>query len=157
MKKKIILIFVEILVKLHILTPIRVAKLKFFLDGVLNVTHQQGGQQVIHNGKEHDEEHGDEALPVGLCIPQEPGDDLGVGHIPLPVGHIFLLLLQGQPGQDEHDGESADDGAYDDHGQKFTEDLSHFARLLPLQGAAGLPFCGRPGRCCTVRRGSPQR
>ena len=129
----------------------QVGKLELVLDGGLNVTHQQGGDQIIDDGKEHDEEHTHKALPVGLGIAQQPADDLLIGELPLPVVARFLMPAQGDPGQNEGDGKGANDGCHDDHRQKFHNKLMHCDRLPLLPASGGLPFSGRPGRFRTVR------
>ena len=60
-----------------------------------------------------DEKYGNKTLPVGLCIPQKPGDDFFVGHIPIPVGHVLFLLTQNAVSNQKESGKQANDRTYD--------------------------------------------
>ena len=131
----------------------QVAQLELFLDGILNMHHQQGGDQIVNDGEEHDEEDCHEVLPVGLAVAEQTGDNFFVGHMPLIVQQLVLGLFHGEIGKNEGDGKTADDGTDNDHGQIFHNKIKHCGRLLPLPASAGPPSCGSRGNCCKVPRG----
>ena len=130
-----------------------VPKLKFFFDQTLDVTDDQRGNQIIDDGEDHDEEHTNEAFPVGLGVAEEPPDDLAVGHMPLVVVFLLLMLLQGNVGQDEHQGEGADDGTHDQNGQILTH--GQHPLLLPVSGDR--PSSDSRGRIRKAPHGYPRQ
>ena len=88
----------------------------FLLDKTLDAAHQQGRGDFIADGKQHDHAHRYEILPIRFGIPQQPGHDLPIGHMPLPVGHIFFLPPQNAIGYDEQGGKHANDGTHNEKG-----------------------------------------
>ena len=125
--------------------------LKVRLDHVLDLADEPGGDDVVGDGQEHDEEDNDKVLPEGLGIGQQAADDLGVGHVALEA-HGGLLVLDGSIGDDERQGEGADDAAGDEQGKIF----SHIT-CPPLPVSAGPPSCGRLRCWRTGYRGYPCR
>ena len=130
---------------------VQILQFKIFLDQVLDLTHDPGRQHVIHHGEEHDQQAGHKALPMGLGVLQQPGDQFLIGDLPLPVVALVLLLSQGEPGDHKGHGEGADDGGHDHHRQKFFQKLKHGSCLLPLLIFGGLPSCGILHRFRTIR------
>ena len=115
------------------------AELEALLNGALNGGNQQGRHHIVGDGDQHDKENQCELLLIGRSVAQQPTDDLAVGHMPF-AGFLGGLLFQYGIGAQKDQGKYPDNGTGNDEWQIFT----HFAPLLPLPGAADLPFCGIP-------------
>ncbi len=113
----------------------------------LDIAYQHGGDQVINDGNEHYGENHHKLLFMGFGIVQKATDDLAVRNGTLPGPIVFLFLHQ-QVCDQKNNGRKTNDGAHDQNRQVLT----HSARLLPLQAAAGLPWFGRQGRWHTDLR-----
>ena len=93
----------------------QIGQFKLILDGTLDVTDQQGRDHVVANGDDHDQQHCQKILPVGLGVNDQPFDQFAVFHVAVEAYGLFLVF-HGEIGHNEGDGESTNNGANDQKG-----------------------------------------
>ena len=77
----------------------QVRQVELCLHKLLNVTHQQRGENIVANGKEHNDEHGNEILPEGKRIPGKPFHNGLVRQGPFKL--LVCLFLHSKVGDEE--------------------------------------------------------
>ena len=125
---------------------------KAALHQLLDLAHQQGGDQIVDDGEQHHQKDQNELLFVRPGIAQQPCDDLAVRHMAVKAHRVLFVFLQGI-GNDEDQRKHADDGAEDQNRQI----LMHGPRLLPPPAAGAPPSSDKRGRFHTASHGCPQR
>ena len=111
-------------------------------DQLFDGADDQGRNDVVGDGEEHQKAHEDESAQIGPGIPGQTAQDLAVVHVALEA-HGGLLILHADIGSDEQRGDDADDRA---HQQKRIQ-VAH----------ASSPPVSSSSRCrSTMRRYSPQ-
>ena len=119
---------------------------------LLHIPHDEGRDDVVDDGEEHQHPRGGKAAEVGPGVMGQPADDLAVGDVPLKA-HRSLFVLDGGIGEDQQGGHRPDQPP----GQQQRVQFSHGCHLpVHLPAAADRPSCGsrRSGR--TARRGRPR-
>ena len=77
---------------------------------LLHIAHDQGGHDVVDDGKEHQQPSQGKAAPIRLGIMGQPADDLAVGDVALKT-HRGLFVLDGGIGKDQQSGHDPDQAA----------------------------------------------
>ena len=129
------------------------AKLEVCLDHFYDLAGDEGGDDVVCDGEQHNKAHQQEICPVWLGVNQQAANDLTVLHVTVEADG-FLFIFHGGVGHDEGNGDDAESGTYDQKRIILTHGLPPPLRPPAF---AGLPCGGIPRRKRTAPRAYRRR
>jgi hypothetical protein len=80
-----------------------------------NITHNEGGYDIVANGEQHYDAYEKEALPMRLHVNKHTLDDFGILHMAVKADG-FLFILHSNVGDDEGGGKEANDASHNQDG-----------------------------------------